>query len=207
VIRVAVIGAGYWGPNLIRNFAACPETRLVAVCDKDRARLEKVLAGYPGLDAVTSCEVLLFRDDVDALAIATPVGTHAPLAIAALRAGKHVLVEKPLATSVRDAEAKVATAKEARLVLMVDHTFVYSGPVRKIKALWPDCQLVITSRYSPPRVVPALAGRRASVPSGPTARRRYDRPGETDWRRGCRHFPRDELAPVDGMPARVVSEI
>lgn len=81
MIRIAVIGAGYWGPNLIRNFAACPETRLVAVCDKDRARLEKVLAGYPGVDAVTSIEVLLSRDDVDAVAIATPVGTHGPLAL------------------------------------------------------------------------------------------------------------------------------
>ena len=135
MIRVAVIGAGYWGPNLIRNFAACPETKLIAVCDKDRARLEKVLAGYPGVDAVDSSELLLARDDVDAVAIATPVGTHAPLAVAALRAGKHVLVEKPLAACVRDAEAMVHAAKEAGRVLMVDHTFVYSGPVRKIKEI------------------------------------------------------------------------
>ncbi len=135
MIRVAVIGAGYWGPNLIRNFAGCQETKLVAVCDKDRGRLEKVLAGDPGVDAVTSFELLLSRDDVDAVAIATPVGTHGPLALAALRAGKHVLVEKPLAASVRDAEAMVATAKEERRVLMVDHTFVYSGPVRKIKEI------------------------------------------------------------------------
>ena len=135
MIRVAVIGAGYWGPNLIRNFAACPETKLIAVCDKDRARLEKVLAGYPGVDAVDTSELLLARDDVDAVAIATPVGTHAPLAVAALRAGKHVLVEKPLAACVRDAEAMVHAAKEAGRVLMVDHTFVYSGPVRKIKEI------------------------------------------------------------------------
>jgi predicted dehydrogenase len=135
MICIAVIGAGYWGPNLIRNFAACPETKLVAVCDKDRARLEKVLAGYPGVDAVDSSEALLARDDVDAVAIATPVCTHAPLALAALRAGKHVLVEKPLAACVRDAEAMVRAAKEAGRVLMVDHTFVYSGPVRKIKEI------------------------------------------------------------------------
>jgi len=135
MIRVAVIGAGYWGPNLIRNFAGCQETKLVAVCDKDRGRLEKVLAGYPGVDAVTSFEELLLRNDVDAVAIATPVGTHGPLALAALRTGKHVLVEKPLAASVREAEAMVATAKDAGRVLMVDHTFVYSGPVRKIKEI------------------------------------------------------------------------
>lgn len=135
MIRIAVIGAGYWGPNLIRNFSACPDTKLVAVCDKDRVRLEKVLAGYPGVDAVESFDMLLTRDDVDAVVIATPVGTHAPLAIAALRAGKHVLVEKPLASSVRDAESMVAAGKEAGRVLMVDHTFIYSGPVRKIKEI------------------------------------------------------------------------
>jgi predicted dehydrogenase len=132
---IAVIGAGYWGPNLIRNFSACPDTKLVAVCDKDRVRLDKVLVGYPGVDAVESFDTILTRDDVDAVVIATPVGTHAPLAIAALRAGKHVLVEKPLASSVRDAEAMVAAAKEAGRVLMVDHTFIYSGPVRKIKEI------------------------------------------------------------------------
>ena len=132
---IAVIGAGYWGPNLIRNFSACPDTKLVAVCDKDRVRLDKVLVGYPGVDAVESFDTILTRDDVDSVVIATPVGTHAPLAIAALRAGKHVLVEKPLASSVRDAEAMVAAAKEAGRVLMVDHTFIYSGPVRKIKEI------------------------------------------------------------------------
>jgi predicted dehydrogenase len=135
MIHVAVIGAGYWGPNLIRNFASCQETKLVAVCDKDRARLEKVLAGYPGVDAVDNSEALLSRDDVDAVAIATPVGAHAPLTLAALRAGKHVLVEKPLAACVRDAEAMVRAAKEAGRVLMVDHTFIYSGPVQKIKEI------------------------------------------------------------------------
>lgn len=135
MLRVAVVGAGYWGPNLIRNFSSCPLTKLVAVCDRDRSRLDKVLLGYPDVDAVESFDAILTRDDVDALVIATPVGTHAPMAIAALRAGKHVLVEKPLASSVRDAEAMVAAAKEAERVLMVDHTFIYSGPVRKIKEI------------------------------------------------------------------------
>ena len=135
MIRVAVIGAGYWGPNLIRNFAACPHTDLVAVCDKDRTRLEKVLAGYPGVDAVEDFESLLSRSELDAVAIATPVGTHAKLALAALSAGKHVLVEKPLAGSIRDAELMVNAAKEFERILMVDHTFIYSGPVRKIKEI------------------------------------------------------------------------
>jgi predicted dehydrogenase len=135
MIRVAVIGAGYWGPNLIRNFSACPETKLMAVCDKDSSRLEKVLATYPEVHSIENVEDVLARDDIDAVAIATPVGTHAPLALAALRAGKHVLVEKPMASCSRDAEAMIIAAKEAGRVLMVDHTFIYSGPVRKIKEI------------------------------------------------------------------------
>jgi predicted dehydrogenase len=135
MIRMAVIGAGYWGPNLIRNFSACPGVSLVAVCDRDSARLGKVLAGYPAVEGIAEPEAVFARDDIDAVAIATPVGTHAPLALAALRAGKHVLVEKPLASGVRDAEEMVATAREVGRVLMVDHTFIYSGPVRKIKEI------------------------------------------------------------------------
>lgn len=85
MIRVAVIGTGYWGPNLIRNFSACPETRLVAACDKDPARLARALLGYPEVRAVANPDRLLAREDIDAVAIATPVGTHASLAVAALR--------------------------------------------------------------------------------------------------------------------------
>ena len=135
MISVAVIGAGYWGPNLIRNFMACPDTKLVAVCEKDPARLKQVLAPYPAVDTLTDVTELLKRTDIDAVAIATPVRTHAPFAIAALEAGKHVLVEKPLADSVSDAERMVALADKRGLTLMVDHTFVYSPPVRKIREL------------------------------------------------------------------------
>jgi len=135
MIRIAVIGAGYWGPNLIRNFTRCPHTQLVAVCDNNPDRLAKVLAGYPGVAAVDNVETLLERNDVDAVAVATPVGTHAKIGIAALRAGKHVLVEKPLAPSVREAGELVRTAREVGRILMVDHTFIYSGPVRKIKEI------------------------------------------------------------------------
>ncbi len=135
MVRVAVCGAGYWGPNLIRNFAACPDTELVAVCDRDEARLATVLRGYPGVEGVSEFDELLSRDDIDAVAIATPVDTHAPMGLAALAAGKHVLVEKPLAGSVRDAEQMVNAAREADRILMVDHTFIFSGPVQKIKQL------------------------------------------------------------------------
>jgi predicted dehydrogenase len=135
MIRVAVVGAGYWGPNLIRNFVACPDTQLVAVCDRDTGRLADVLRGYPTVAPVRDFGELLARADVDAVAIATPVDTHAPMGLAALRAAKHVLIEKPLASSVHDAERLVDAAREAGRVLMVDHTFVYSSPVQKIKQL------------------------------------------------------------------------
>lgn len=135
MIRVAVVGAGYWGPNLIRNFAACPDTELVAVCDRDEERLAQVLRPYPGVEAMTDFRRILDRADIHAVAIATPVDTHAPLGVAALRAGKHVLVEKPLAGSVADAEQMVDAAAEADRVLMVDHTFIYSGPVQTIKQI------------------------------------------------------------------------
>src|SRR5215470_12735381 len=128
MLRVAVVGAGYWGPNLIRNFAACSAAELVAVCDRDAARLAQVLRNYPGVAAVDDFDDLLSRSDIDAVAIATPVNTHAPMGIRALRAGKHVLIEKPLAGSVHEAEQLVATARETGRVLMVDHTYVYSGP-------------------------------------------------------------------------------
>lgn len=135
MISVAVVGAGYWGPNLIRNFAACRDVRLVAVCDKDEARLKKVCAPYPAVEQVGDLDSLLARGDVDAVAIATPVHTHSPIGLAALNAGKHVLLEKPLAGSVREAQELVQVAREKQLTLMVDHTFIYSPPVRKMKAL------------------------------------------------------------------------
>ena len=135
MIRVAVVGAGYWGPNLIRNFAACPDTQLLAVCDRDEKRLAQVLGGFPGVDPVPQFDELLARTDIDAVAIATPVHTHGPMGLAALAAGKHVLLEKPLAASVHEAEQLVNTAKQAGRVLMVDHTFIYSGPVQKIKQI------------------------------------------------------------------------
>src|SRR5207245_5045107 len=94
VTRVAVVGAGYWGPNLMRNFHACPDTELAAVCDGNPRRLAEVLAFYPGVEGICDFERLCDRPDIDAVAIATPVQSHAPMAIAALRAGKHVLVEK-----------------------------------------------------------------------------------------------------------------
>jgi predicted dehydrogenase len=135
MIPVAVVGAGYWGPNLIRNFAACPDFKLVAVCDKDEARLNAVCAAYPAVERILAFDALLTRTDIDAVAIATPVRTHASMGLAALDAGKHLLIEKPLAGSVREAQDLVNRAQQKLLTLMVDHTFIYGAPVRRMKSL------------------------------------------------------------------------
>lgn len=141
MIRVGVVGYGYWGPNLARNFNECPATALTVVADAVPARREAAARRFPGIRTVDSADALIASSDVDAVAIATPVATHAPLALAALRAGKHVLVEKPLASSVADAEAVVAEADRRGLTLMVDHTFVYTPAVRRIRQLIDEGEL------------------------------------------------------------------
>ena len=118
-LRVAVVGAGYWGPNLARNFRTSPDWDLVAVCDVDEARARKVVGARSTVEVVTSAAELFARDDIDAVAIATPARTHAALTLAALDAGKHVLVEKPIADHGTAARAMVARAAEARGVVRV----------------------------------------------------------------------------------------
>ena len=134
-LRAAVVGAGYWGPNLARNFRNSPDWDLVAVCDLDADRARKVVGARSTVDVMTSVSDLLARDDVDAVAIATPARTHAPIALAALEAGKHVLVEKPIADRGAGARTMVARAAELDRVLMVDHTFCYTAPVLKMREL------------------------------------------------------------------------
>jgi predicted dehydrogenase len=134
-LGVAIIGCGYWGPNLIRNFMACPDTTVVALCDRDPARLQKCAPGAPAARLVQEVDQIFSSSDVDAVAIATPAATHAPLARAALDAGKHVLIEKPMTLAVRDAEELVSLAAKHKRTLMVDHTYVYSPAIRKIKDL------------------------------------------------------------------------
>jgi predicted dehydrogenase len=134
-LGVAVVGCGYWGPNLIRNFATCELTRLIAICDRQKARLKTMQAAWPHVRAEESFEKILEIPEVEAVAIATHVAAHAPLTQMALQAGKHVLVEKPMATSVQEAESIVRCAENAGCTLMVDHTFLFSPKVRKIKQL------------------------------------------------------------------------
>jgi len=134
-MRVAVIGCGYWGPNLVRNFHDLVQDGMCAVSDLDPERLEAVKDKYPHLDTTTEADELLERDDIDAVAIATPVHTHYELARTAIENGKHVLIEKPLTHSVETSRDLVERANEAGVTLMVDHTFVYTGAVRKINEL------------------------------------------------------------------------
>ena len=134
-LGIAVIGAGYWGPNLVRNFRSSPDWDLVAVCDLDAARAQKVIGSRSTIEVETSLERLLARDDVAAVAVATPAHTHSPIALAALRAGKHVLVEKPLADSHETAQLMVDEARARDLVLMTDHTYCYTPTVMRIGEL------------------------------------------------------------------------
>ncbi|TFB89337.1 Gfo/Idh/MocA family protein [Cryobacterium luteum] len=134
-LRIAVIGAGYWGPNLARNFDAGPDWELVAVCDRDRARAQLVADRHGGVRVVTALDDLLTAEDIDAVAIATPAATHHQIACAALAAGKHVMVEKPLADTAERGEDMVRMAAAAGLVLMADHTYCYTPAVLKMREL------------------------------------------------------------------------
>ncbi len=132
---VGVIGCGYWGPNLLRNFAENETAELRWMCDLDAKRLTAMGRRYPGTQTTTDYKSLMADPELDAVAIATPVWTHFNFAKDALEAGKHVLVEKPLTASVAEAEQLIELAERSGLTLMVDHTFVYNGAVRKIKEI------------------------------------------------------------------------
>ena len=134
-IGVAVIGYGYWGPNLVRNFSDLDGARLVSVSDRDPERLILVRRRYAGVDVTTEVGDVLADARIDAVAIATPVHTHYELALAALKAGKHVLVEKPLAQTSAQSRHLVEEAVSRNLVLMVDHTFLYTPAIEKIREL------------------------------------------------------------------------
>jgi predicted dehydrogenase len=133
--RVGVVGLGYWGPNIIRNLNELEQAEVRWICDLDQARLDLLTRRYPAVRSTRSFDDLLADPELDAVAIATPVSSHHSLALAALHAGKHVFIEKPLAASVAQAEELVAVAAERRLTLMPGHTFLYSPPVNAIRDL------------------------------------------------------------------------
>lgn len=137
-LNVAVVGAGYWGPNLARNFRASGDWNLAAICDLDIDRARRVADGVGGVPVTTDLDALLRDPLIDAIAIATPARTHHPIALAALAAGTHVLVEKPLADTRERGEEMVRAAQERGLVLMADHTYCYTPAVLKMKELVAD---------------------------------------------------------------------
>ncbi len=135
MVRTGVIGYGYWGPNLVRNYMENDSTELTYVCDLNPALLETVKKRYPSVKVTTNPDEVFNAEDVDAVSIATPVYTHFDLAMKALQAGKHVLVEKPMSDSSEHCEQMLEEADKRGLALMVDHTFPYTGAVKKIQEL------------------------------------------------------------------------
>ena len=135
MIALGVIGYGYWGPNLVRNFMEVPGVRVHTISDLQASRLLQAAGRYPSVKTTTDHREILADPAIDALAIATPVSTHFDLALQALRAGKHVFVEKPLAATVEEGQQLVEEASRLNRILMVDHTFVYTSAVRKIRQL------------------------------------------------------------------------
>jgi predicted dehydrogenase len=135
VIRFGVIGYGYWGPNIVRNVVELPDASLVKIADRRQIRLDLAGRRHPSATLVDDADAIINDSNIDAVVIATPVRTHFGLAMKALEAGKHVLVEKPICGSSADAEKLHETATRLGLTLLVDHTFLYTGAIRKMKDL------------------------------------------------------------------------
>ncbi|HEY7292600.1 MAG TPA: Gfo/Idh/MocA family oxidoreductase [Vicinamibacterales bacterium] len=134
-VRVGVIGYGYWGPNIVRNFHALDNCDVVAVCDKSAAALKRAQRAYPHTRTTSDFNEILTSPEIDAVAVITPVWTHFDLAKAALENGKHVFVEKPFTSTSAQAEELIELADRKSLKIMVDHTFLFSGAVRKIREI------------------------------------------------------------------------
>jgi predicted dehydrogenase len=134
-LRFGVVGLGYWGPNLLRNLHELEDAEVAWICDRRPEALKKMSQRYPAVRCTESLDDVLDDDSVDAVVIATPVSTHFPLAAAALRRGKHVFVEKPLAATSNEAEVLIELATIAHATLMPGHTFLYSPPVNMIRSL------------------------------------------------------------------------
>ena len=152
MIRVGVVGYGYWGPNIVRNFNIGDKSRVVMVCDQRKETLQRVAQTYPGIQVTRDSAELVTSPSVDLVAVVTPVWTHFELAKAALKNGKHVFVEKPFTFTSAQAEELVNLAEQKRLFIMVDHTFLFTGAVKKIKQLVDDGTLGSLYYYDSTRV-------------------------------------------------------
>ena len=138
VIRMGVIGYGYWGPNIVRNFHAQQHSRVTRVCDNSADSLRRVRQAYPDMDVTGDADEVLKASDIDAIAIVTPVHTHFELAKKALENGKHIFVEKPFTCTSAQAETLIELAERKNLKIMVDHTFLFTGVVKRIAQLIDD---------------------------------------------------------------------
>lgn len=135
ILNVAVIGCGYWGPNLIRNFSSLPGCRVKRICDVDDKRLEHMKRLYPAVEPTRNVDEVVHDAEIDAVVVATPVHLHHDLGLRSLLAGKHTFIEKPMAPSAGQCNELVELAHKKKLTLMVGHTFIYSTPVRRIKEI------------------------------------------------------------------------
>ena len=152
MIRFGVIGYGYWGPNIVRNIRSLDSTQVVAICDKSELALKRAKQAFPGVNVTHDAEELLTSPDIDAIAVITPVWTHFELAKRALQNGKHVFVEKPFTSTSAQAEELINLAEQKNLQVMVDHTFLFTGAVRKIRELIEDNTLGKLYYYDSTRV-------------------------------------------------------
>ena len=135
IINIGVIGYGYWGPNIVRNFNSVEGAKVLSICDLNQNLLERAEKVHPSIEITSNCDDIISSKDIDAVAVITPVSTHFELAKRALENGKHVFVEKPFTTTVAQAEELIELATKKHLTIMVDHTFLFTGAVRKIKEI------------------------------------------------------------------------
>jgi predicted dehydrogenase len=163
MIKIGVIGYGYWGPNLVRNFAELPGATVAAVADLDAAKLQIVQRRYPAVRTTRDYRDLLNDPSIDAIAVSTPVSTHFELGMAALKAGKHLWLEKPMTETSAQARQLVEEAERRKLVLIVDHTFIYTGAVRKMGEIIKSGDLGKVYYYDSIRVNLGLFQRDVSV--------------------------------------------
>jgi predicted dehydrogenase len=152
VLRVGVIGYGYWGPNVVRNFHGQVNSQVAMICDRRPEALDKVARAHPDIEVTNDMDEMLRSPHIDVIAVVTPVWTHYELAKAALENGKHVFVEKPFTSTSAQAEELIELADKKRLKIMVDHTFLFTGAVRKIKELLDNRELGDLYYYDTMRV-------------------------------------------------------
>ena len=151
-IKVGVIGYGYWGPNIVRNFFSAANCTVVKVADSRSERLSLLAKSFPSIKGVNSAQEIIDDTEIDAIVIATPVFSHFELAKRALENGKHVMIEKPITSSVSEAAELIDLASKRGLTIMADHTFLYTGAVRKMKALINDDTLGIPQYFDSTRI-------------------------------------------------------